>query len=139
MASVSAYSILADLVLVLHFAYVGFVVVAVPVIWIGYIFRARFVRNPYFRIIHLVCMLIVFAQALAGVICPLTTLESKLRRLAGQGVYEGSFLQHWLHQVLFFQASDTTFTIIYGCFFALIALSFIFIWPDFKRLRSTPR
>jgi len=43
MDSTLLYGLMADVVLILHFAFVAFVVVSVPVIWIGFLCRARFV------------------------------------------------------------------------------------------------
>jgi hypothetical protein len=36
-----------------------------------------------------------------GFICPLTPLEKSLRRLAGEGGYEGGFVAHYILPVLY--------------------------------------
>lgn len=127
------YSALADFVVIIHFAYAAFIVLSVPVIWIGWFSGAKFVRNPYFRLGHLICMLGIFIQTLAGIDCPLTILELRLRVLAGGGIYTGSFIQHWINRILFHEAPPAVFTVAYGCFLALVLFSFIFIRPDTRK------
>jgi hypothetical protein len=46
----------------------------------------------------------------------------------------GSFVQHWLHRAMFFEASESTFTIFYILFFAAVASSLWLVkphWPAF--------
>ena len=131
------YSILADAVLVLHFAYVVFVVVGLLVIWGGYFLRWSFVRDFWFRLAHLACMGVVVVESVFGVTCPLTTWELQLRLLAGGGqYYQGSFFQHWVHRILFYRASEEVFLVIYTVFFALLLLSLWVVkprWPGRNR------
>ena len=61
-------------------------------------------------------------QAWLGQLCPLTTWENELRRLAGQSGYKETFVEHWLHEVLFYQAGPWIFTTIYTCFGVLVVL-----------------
>lgn len=122
--STTLYRWLADLVLLVHFGFVLFVVLGLLVIWVGYFAGWRWVRNFWFRTAHLAAMGVVLLESLAGIVCPLTTWEADLRRLAGQGeVYESSFMQHWIHRLMFFDLGETTFTILYAVFFSLILLS----------------
>ena len=131
----NSYGVLADAILVLHFAFVIFVVAGLLLVWAGYFAGWRFVRNPWFRTAHLLAMGVVVAESVFGVICPLTTWEADLRAKAGEGSrYGGSFIQHWVHRVMFFEIPERTFTIIYVIFFALIVLSFIVVRPrPFRR------
>lgn len=131
------YSLLADLVLVVHFSYVAFVVVGFVIIWLGFFLRWQWVRNFYFRLAHLVAMGIVALEAVAGIICPLTVWEERLRFLAGGGHrYAGSFVQHWLHRILFYEASESVFQVLYVAFFTLILLSLWVVKPRWPRRRS---
>lgn len=124
------YAILADAVLVTHFAYVAFVVVGLLVVWAGYFFRWSFVWNFWFRLAHLGCMGVVVVESVFGVTCPLTTWELQLRLLAGEGqYYQGSFIQHWIHRVLFYRASEEVFLAIYIVFFVLLLLSLWVVKP----------
>ncbi|MBI5683671.1 MAG: DUF2784 domain-containing protein [Verrucomicrobia bacterium] len=131
------YSSLADAVLVVHFAYVAFVVVGLLMIWVGYFLRWSFVRNFWFRLAHLCCMGVVVMESVFGMTCPLTTWEMKLRLLASSGqYYQGSFIQHWVHRVLFYSASEGVFLAIYGSFFVLLLLSLWIVkprWPGHRK------
>ena len=130
MESQDLYRMLAHVVLVIHFAFVSFVVVGLLLTWIGYFLSWSFVRNFYFRAAHILAMGVVLLEALFGVVCPLTTWEIELRTLGGQIVYEDqSFMQYWIHKIMFFQLEPLTFKIIYGCFFTALLLSFFFGRP----------
>ena len=80
----NADALLADLILLLHFAFVIFVVGGLVAIWVGYFLRWRFVRDVRFRVAHLLAMAFVLGESLLGIICPLTTWEDKLRMKAGE-------------------------------------------------------
>ena len=128
--------VLADLVLVVHATFIAFVIVGLILIWIGWLRRWGWVRNLWFRLAHLAAIGVVAAQALFGVICPLTIWEDELRLLAGgEGRYAGSFIQHWLHQLIFFEAEGYVFTIAYVAFFLAVVFSFWVIPPR----RATPK
>jgi hypothetical protein len=133
-----SYAVLADLVLSLHFAFVLFVVVGLLITWIGYFAKWRLARNPWFRSAHLLAMAVVVAESLFGIICPLTNWEATLRLKAGEDpAYAGSFIQHWVHRVMFFEVSEHMFTLIYVAFFALIVLSFVVVRP--RAFRASAR
>jgi uncharacterized protein DUF2784 len=127
------YLVLADLVLVVHAAFVAFVVVGLVLIWIGRLRRWSFVRNIWFRAAHLAAIGVVAAESLADFVCPLTTWEDQLRLLAGgEQRYQGSFIQHWLHRLIFFDLGESVFTIAYIAFFLVVALSLWLVpprWP----------
>ena len=126
------YSILADIVLALHFIWVAIVVFGQIAILIGAWRKWLWVFNPWFRWIHLGMILIVASESWFGIVCPLTTLESHLRKLAGQAQYEHSFIGDWLGRVLFYQGPDWMFTAVYSAFLLLVILSFI-LWPPTKK------
>ncbi len=128
------YKLLADVILVVHFGFVAFVVMGLAAVWVGYVRQWTFVRNFYFRLAHLVAMGFVAAEAVAGVVCPLTAWEERLRVMAGSGGrYEGSFIEHWVHQWMFFDVRPEVFTAIYVAFFALIVLSLWVVRPRWPR------
>jgi len=85
------YRLLADLVVILHFAFVLFVV-------FGGLFALRWPRAAW---IHLPTALwgagIEFVQG----ICPLTPLENRLRRLGGEAGYTGGFVERYVTAVLY--------------------------------------
>jgi len=123
---------LADLILILHFAYVAFVVGGLAIIWVGFAFRSSWVRHWGFRLAHLLAMGIVLAEVVCGVNCPLTVWENALRARAGGAAYGESFLEHWLRRLMFHDWSETTFLILYAAVFGLILLTFLVApprWP----------
>jgi hypothetical protein len=119
------YSVLADTMLVVHFAFVVFVVLGFLLILIGLLARWSWIHNLYFRIAHLTAIGIVVLQAWFGRFCPLTIWENELRRKAGQSGYAESIIEHWLHKILFYQAEPWVFTAIYTCFGILVLLVWI--------------
>jgi len=133
------YLVLADLVLVLHATFVAFVVFGLVLIWIGRFRHWDFVRNFWFRVAHVAAIAIVAAESLVGLVCPLTTWEDRLRLLAGgEQRYEGSFIQHWLHRVMFFDVNERVFAMIYLAFFLAVALNFWIVPPRRPRGIKTP-
>ncbi len=118
-----AWQVLADGVLLLHGLYVAFVVFGFALILIGIWRHWAWIRHPVFRYAHLAAIGIVVLQTWLGVECPLTTLESALRARAGQSVYTQSFVQDWLYALLFYQAPNWVFGLVYSVFGALVALA----------------
>lgn len=110
----------ADVIVGVHVAYVAFVVLVVPAVLVGGLLDAGWVRNSWFRNIHLAMIAVVVVQSVCGVTCPLTVWENRLRALAGEQGYERSFIGHWLHDLLFFDLSPGAFAIIYTVFGLLV-------------------
>ena len=137
MSTARFYVLAADVILVVHFAFVVFVVCGLLAVWVGRFLRWSWVRNFWFRIAHLLAIGIVAGEAVGGVICPLTTWEARLRELAGEtGGYRGSFIQHWVHRIMFFEASQSVFTASYIAFFALVLASFWWVKPRWPARRA---
>jgi polyferredoxin len=118
----NVYSVLADTILVVHFAFVAFVVIGFLLILIGLLESWTWIHNRNFRIAHLSAILIVVMQAWFGHLCPLTIWESELRGRAGESGYSESFIAHWLHKILFFDAASWVYTAIYTIFGALVLI-----------------
>ena len=124
-----AYRVLADLILFLHSAFVVFVVTGLVLVLLGGMRGWRWVRNPWFRLVHLLAIGVVVAQAWLGVLCPLTTLEMSLRARAGAAVYPGSFIAHWLESTLYYRAPAWVFIVCYTVFGFLVAASWYAVPP----------
>ncbi|MBU0542359.1 MAG: DUF2784 domain-containing protein [Gammaproteobacteria bacterium] len=122
------YSHLADLVLLIHFAIVLFVAGGLLLIVLGNVLRWSWVNHWWFRAMHLLAISVVVLESWLGIECPLTTLENWLRLQAGQGVYQGSFIQHWVHSVMFYQAPGWVFALAYTLF-ALAVVAAWLRWP----------
>lgn len=126
------YRLAADVVVIVHMAYVLVVVLGLPAIWLGILRRHRWVRNFWLRVGHLTMIVIVVGEAWAGITCPLTTWERQLRSLAGQQAYRGAFLANLVHDLLFYHAEPWVFTTIYTVFGMLVVGSFLLApprWP----------
>jgi hypothetical protein len=129
------YRILADLTVSIHFAYVGVVVLGLLATTVGWVMKWDWVRNRWFRGIHLTMILIVVIEAWAGITCPLTIWEQELRIAAGQEFYQGDFIASWVHDAMFFDAEPWTFTLGYTCFGGLVLATLLLVPP---RWRSIP-
>jgi hypothetical protein len=128
----------ADAILVLHVLFVCFVVLGLLLVLLGRRRGWRWVRDPWFRLVHAAAIGIVVVQAWLGVLCPLTLWELRLRAQAGDAVYAGSFIAHWLERLLYFQAPAWVFLIVYSLFGAFVAASWIWVPPrPFRRRRHT--
>jgi len=126
------YRWLADAVVALHAAYVGFVVAGLLVVLVGYLLRWGWIRNPWFRWIHFLTILVVVVESLFGVKCPLTTWEDALRAKAGEQVADATFIGRWANAVLFYDVPDWVLTIAYCVFGLLVLVALILVpprWP----------
>ena len=133
------YRIAADVMVVFHFAYVAFVVVGFLLVLIGIVRRWRWTRNLWFRALHLTAILIVAAEAVLGITCPLTVWENAFRRMAGDATYHGAFLAEWVHELLFYQAPPWVFTTAYVLFGLAVLATFLLAPPRRSRQGSDCR
>lgn len=85
------YRVLADGVVVTHFAFIAFVVAGPylarlwrPVVWL-----------------HLPALAWAVGIIAVGYECPLTALENHFRRLAGERIYSGGFVDHYIENVIY--------------------------------------
>jgi len=128
----TSYLLAADITLFLHAAFVAFIVVGLILIFVGKAATWEWVRNPWFRWTHLVAISIVVLQSWFGVICPLTSLEMALRSRAGDSVYPGTFMAHWLEKLLYHDAPAWVFAVCYTAFAALVVASWFWVPPRSK-------
>jgi len=119
--------ILADTILLIHFAFVVFVVGGQTLIMIGYHRTWRWTAARLFRGTHLACVLYVVIQAWAGKWCPLTILENRLRTASGQSTYQESFIQHWVSRIMYYHAPMWVFTVAYTLFGVLVAVYWVLL------------
>ena len=129
MNSTVFYLIAADTILFTHVLFVAFVIFGLLLIFAGKLLSWSWVRNPWFRLAHLIGIVFVVLQAWLGVICPLTTWEMALRSKAGDAVYSGSFIAHWLETLLYYQAPAWVFVVCYSAFGSLVVLSWFWVRP----------
>jgi uncharacterized protein DUF2784 len=124
-----AYAVAADLVLFIHLLFVVFVVCGLALILAGKFLAWQWVRNPWFRLLHLAGIGIVVLQSWLGLICPLTIWENWLRQKAGQAVYEESFVAHFLNELLYYSAPPWVFIVCYTVFGILVLGSWFWVRP----------
>ena len=79
MESSALYALAADALLVAHALFVVFVVLGLILIFAGKFLSWHWVRNPWFRVTHLLGISVVVLQSWFGVTCPLTIWEMALR------------------------------------------------------------
>jgi len=133
------FQLLADAVLILHVTLVLFVAGGLIVVIVGNLLRWHWVNSLWFRFAHLVTIVVVAAQAWMDIECPLTTLERWLRSEANAVTYQGSFIEHWLQALLFWEASPWVFTAAYSLFALAVAASWWFFPPRYgphRRLKD---
>ena len=121
---------IADVILVVHFGIVLFIVGGLIGVWIGAFFRWRWVRNPWLRYTHLAAIAFVAAEALVGVACPLTVWEAGARG----GMAPESFVGEWVQRLLFYRAPAWVFTAAYVAW-ALATLATLRLVPPRRRAR----
>ncbi|MGH8013560.1 MAG: DUF2784 domain-containing protein [Candidatus Binataceae bacterium] len=130
---------MADGVVLIHAAYVAFVVVGFVLIVAGVIAGWAWVRSFWFRAAHLAAIALVCAEALAGVACPLTTLESWLRTRAGQAGYSRDFVGYWVDRLIFYHFPPWVFVDAYLMFVTLVLIAFVAAPPRWPGEHSTVR
>lgn len=122
----------ADLIVVLHLAFVAFVILSVPLVWLGRLRGWRWTRRPAWRLAHLAAIGYVVLMTWLGLACPLTVLENHLRQQAGQSSYPGSFIGYWAHEALFFDLSPMAFAVVYSAFGLAVLLTWWWAPPRFR-------
>jgi len=85
------WSLLADALVVLHFAFTLFISLGAFLTW----------RWPRVAWVHLPALAWGFWIEASGAICPLTPLENYFRNRGGAAGYAGDFLPHYLAAVLY--------------------------------------
>jgi hypothetical protein len=129
------YTLLADLIVAVHVAFMVYVVVGQLVILAGVVARWNWVRNIWFRGSHILAIGIVAVETLIDMQCPLTVWEDQLRVAAGQPVSEATFIGRMMHSILFYDLPQWVFSTAYLTFFGLVVLTFV-LAPPRRRARK---
>ena len=124
---------LADAILVVHFAIVLFITAAVPLIYAGAGLRWSWVRDWRWRVVHIGAIVFVAAESVFGFACPLTVWEGTLR---GK-VSESGFIEGWVHRIMFYDLPTWVFTAAYIAFAVLVVVTWIVVPPN-RRYRGPP-
>jgi len=125
------YQALADAVLLLHAALVAFVVGGLPLVIAGNLRHWAWVNAWWFRLAHLAAIAVVVAESWLDIPCPLTTLEMWLRTQARAAIHGGSFIEHWVARLLYYEAPAWVFATGY----TLFGLAVVATWWRFPPTR----
>jgi hypothetical protein len=96
--------LLADLVVVVHLAYLLFIPVGGFLAW----------RWPRLVPVHLAAVAVAFVSVTVGFECPLTTWEQALRRRGGEKPYTNGFIDHYLTGKLYPHGHDALVQVLIG-------------------------
>jgi hypothetical protein len=121
------YRILADATVVLHLAFVLFVV-------LGGVLVARWPRVAW---VHLPAAVWGAWVEFAGWICPLTPLENWLRQRGGGAAYSSTFVEHYLVPVLYPSALSRELQ--WGLGGLVVAINAVVYLFALRRQRRAPR
>lgn len=130
MKQAQSYLLVADLILIVHVLFILFVIGGLLLIYCGHFLSWRWVKNPWFRSMHLAAIGFVVIQTWLGELCPLTEWEASFRAKAGEATYSGDFIAHWLNELIYFQAPWWVFTLIYTLFGLLVVASWFWVRPN---------
>jgi hypothetical protein len=86
-----AFRVLADLVMLTHFAFIALVVLGPVLAW----------RWRGLLWVQVPAAAYALAIVVVGFTCPLTPLENSLRERAGQADYEGGFVDRYIEGVIY--------------------------------------
>ncbi len=112
------FSLLADAVVVVHLAFVGFVVLG----------GLAVCRRPRLAWLHLPAVVWGVGIEFSGAICPLTPWENWLRHRAGDTGYSGDFIEHLL-PLLYPVGLTRTGQVALGCIvIAVNAVAYGWVW-----------
>ena len=121
------YRILAELIGVLHFAFVVFVVLGGLLV----------LRWPRLAWVHLPAAVWGVIIELTGWICPLTPLENRFRRAAGEAAYDRGFIEQYLLPVMY--PEGLTREVQIGLAALVLLLNGAIYWVVWRRWRSRSR
>ena len=118
------YSLAADALLVVHFLFIGFVV-------LGGLLVFKWRRLVF---LHLPAAVWGALIEFRGWLCPLTPWEQALRRAAGEVGYNTGFIEHYLMPLVYPANLDYDMQIVLGSFVIVINL-LIYGWLSLRRIR----
>jgi len=119
-----AHSLLADLVVLLHFSFVIFAVLGALLA-----FKWRWIIA-----IHIPAVIWAAYIEFSGRICPLTPLENELRRNAGEESYSSGFVEHYIYPVLYPDGLTREIQLILGV--TVLLINIIIYWRLLRQHRS---
>jgi len=123
---------LANAVLLIHFALVLFITAGLPLIYLGAVLGWTWVRAWQWRAVHLAAIVFVAMESLFGIACPLTVWEDALR---GNQTNLG-FIGRWIERIMFYDLPAWVFILAYTGFAVLVAVTWVTVPPT--RIHDKP-
>lgn len=124
------YGVLADLVLLVHLAFVLFVALGGLLV----------LRWPRLAWLHLPAALWGAAIEFTGGICPLTPLENRLRRQGGEAGFEGGFIDHYVTALVYPHGLTRGVQLALGAVVVLVTVViYLRVWRRSRALTEAPR
>lgn len=111
------YNLLADLVVILHVTFVLFVLFG----------GLATLKWRWMLWLHLPALAWGATVEFAGLICPLTPVENRLRRQTGGAEYGGDFVQHFLPSLLYPERLTRETQLVLGTIVVVLNLG-IYVW-----------
>jgi len=124
---------IADVVLVVHALFVAFVVGGLAFIWLGAWRGWQSARNLRFRVLHLCAIVVVALEAIAGIACPLTVWENRLRG----GAEDPAFIERWVGWLIYYDLPPWVFTVSYLAFALVVAATLVLVPPHLRSRNDT--
>ena len=121
------YKVAADVVILIHFLWIGFVILGFPV--------TLYFNSAKWRLFHLAAVILMILMQVTRTICPLTYLEAWLKSGGNtKDVYPGAFIAEWMERLIYVEDMALE-KIMYATmvYLALILLSFWFRPLQFKK------
>ncbi|HEY0787117.1 MAG TPA: DUF2784 domain-containing protein [Thermoanaerobaculia bacterium] len=118
------YRIAADLVALVHFFFILFVIFGGILV----------VRNPRFGWFHLPIAIWGTLIEFTSWSCPLTPLENELRRRGGDAGYSGGFIDHYIMPVIYPPGLTRGAQLAIGC--AVLLVNGLVYWKVIQRVRG---
>lgn len=119
-------ALLADAVMLLHLAFIVFVVAGAALVF----------RWPHLALLHVPAMLWGTYAEFSGALCPLTPLENRLRALAGEGGYHGGFIEHYLIPLIYPEALTREWQTVLGIVVVVLNVALYALWIASHRRRQ---
>lgn len=121
---------LADLTVLVHLGFIVFVVIGVLAV----------ARWPRLLPVHLACAVWGAYTEFTSTVCPLTPLENRFRRLAGEAGYQGGFIEHYIWSLIY--PAELTPAIQAGLGIVVVAVNvtgYTLLWRRWRRGRLVSR
>jgi len=112
------YKVATDVVILIHFLWIGFVILGFPV--------TLYFNSAKWRLFHLAAVILMILMQVTRTICPLTYLEGWLKSGGSvKEVYPGAFIAEWVERLIYVE-DMTLEKIMYAtmAYLVLILLSF---------------